>query len=147
MSSQKYAYLDLISNRALLRQANLVISGEQTSEHEQLLAKFDALLDLAMAISKERTRFIETSVDFNQAKIHDLVFGEAGLVNMVAEDILETSRCTSMLASKDQLAENYSTSNLDVFIREHFNTRVRQLVHPKIITYLYKFTLVQIDEN
>jgi hypothetical protein len=81
----------------------------------------------------EMSRFVESTCNINQQDIVSLIFDpQNGFVTFIDEVVLETSKC----------AQECQAGDLDVFIRERFNSETRQKIHVKVLEYLYKVCLV-----
>jgi hypothetical protein len=104
------------------------------------------LVDRVQAIIYEKVYYVEKSVDLNQKKIVDLIFGKGGLIQFLDEKILETKSCEEALETGhiDGTASHYPSHDIDEIIRERFMYRRRNRIHYNVLEYLFKVVQVLI---
>jgi hypothetical protein len=86
----------------------------------------------------EMTKFVESACSINKEDIRSLIFDpKDGFLEHIGEALLQTTKCRQECQSGD----------LDVFIRERFNSETRAKVHVKVLEYLYKVSLVLLHDQ
>ena len=116
---------------------------------QRVIEGFEKALDAARAIVLEKTRFIEKTSAINAGLINELAFSpESGFVQVLKEDILETSACSALLENTtDPLHARYASMDLEDVIRDRFHEKTRNRIHWKVLEYLFKISLVLLADH